>query len=159
MDRFKRIGAGAAVAVILGMISSPSVHAADVTGQGTTTFVATPLGSSPLADGRSIGWAHLKGVILAENTPFHLANQDCTGATIVDDKGTQLEGGGSCDGVDRDGDVWWIWWHNTPESRTWGLIDGTGKFEGIRGGGTSEVLAATVDGRLTISWEGTWTVK
>ena len=68
-------------------------------------------------------------------------------------------GHGYCDAVDADGDRWWIWWNNTPESNKWGFIGGTGKYEGITGGGTTESLAQMADGRAAITWDGHWTMK
>jgi hypothetical protein len=69
------------------------------------------------------------------------------------------DGHGYCDAVDADGDRWWIWWNNTPESNRWGFIGGTGKYEGIKGGGTTTPLAQMADGRAAITWNGSWTMK
>jgi hypothetical protein len=38
-------------------------------------------------------------------------------------------------------------------------IVGTGKFEGVKGGGTTTPLAQMPDGRSAIAWEGSWALK
>lgn len=49
--------------------------------------------------------------------------------------------------------------HNGPDGNTWGFTGGTGKYEGITGGGTTTTLAQMADGRTAITWDGTWTMK
>jgi hypothetical protein len=38
-------------------------------------------------------------------------------------------------------------------------MGGTGKYEGITGGGTTTPLAQMADGRTAITWDGHWTMK
>lgn len=160
--RRKRFGVSAAVGLAVGAcLSIQAGYAAEVSASGTVTYIATPMGQSPLGDGRILSRVHLKGMVVASDpsVSLHLASQDCVGTTLLDAGGVQTYGAGTCDGVDADGNTWWIWWRNTPQERTWSFIGGTGKFEGVSGGGTTKVLGATEDGRLTISWEGRWSTK
>ena len=55
--------------------------------------------------------------------------------------------------------MWWLWYHNRGDDRQWGAIAGTGKYDGVTGSGVTAELAATADGRLAISWQGTLTLK
>lgn len=140
---------------------APNVQAEEITGSGTVTYLTKVISKSKLADGNSLNNMFMKGMVIAsdENVPVHLSRQDCTGATIVAPTGEQLEGAGSCNGLDRDGDIWWIWWRNTSESRLWGFLGGTGKYQGVEGGGTTEVLSAAPDGRVAVTWQGKWVMK
>lgn len=135
--------------------------AADVSGNGTVTYAITPLGQAKLSDNLTLTRFHMKGVVVAEDasTPIHLSTQDCVGAGIRDSLGTEIEAAGSCDGVDKDGDVWWIWWKSSPSERTWGFMGGTGKYDSAKGGGTTSSILETADGRSTITWEGAWTTE
>ena len=130
-------------------------------GGGTVTYIPAHQEKMELADGTMMVHQHLKGVVLAEgaSVPFHMSSQDCIGSNIMDAEGMLIDGYGHCRGIDADGDVWFIWYHNSPDGNSWGLMGGTGKFEGIEGGGTTQANPPTADGRLVITWEGTWTMK
>ncbi len=64
-----------------------------------------------------------------------------------------------CGGVDADGDVWTIWYGGDEDGGDWGYMGGTGKFEGIKGGGTFSAESQWSDGRGINSWEGTYTLR
>ena len=66
---------------------------------------------------------------------------------------------GHCDGVDADGDVWTIWYGGDEDGGDWGYMGGTGKFEGIEGGGTFSAESQWSDGRGINSWEGKYTLR
>jgi hypothetical protein len=129
-----------------------------MTGSGTVTYIPASMENVERPDGTIFQRSHLKGVVVATDAavPFHLSNQDCVGGNIIGADGALLDGHGYCDGVDADGDVWWIWWHNSVDENVWGFMGGTGKYEGIEGGGTTQVQSQSADGRMVITWEGTW---
>lgn len=146
----------------LAAIAAPlSAAAGEVTGKGTATYALTPVSSMPMADGTRHDEIRLKGVILADDAanPLHLSTHDCSGGAIADAQGMTIEAAGACTGVDRDGDVWWLWYHNKGDQRTWSVIAGTGKYDGATGSGVTRELAGMADGRLVISWQGTLTLK
>jgi hypothetical protein len=134
---------------------------AEGSGGGTITYVGFHIGDRDVAGGSVLGQDHLRGVVLADDpaVPFHMSAQDCIGATVVGAGGAEGEGAGYCDGIDRDGDVYFLWWRNQADGRTWGFMGGTGKFEALTGGGTTEVLGGSADGRVVLRWDGTWTTK
>lgn len=138
-----------------------SATAGELNGKGTVTFSVTPVSSTPLASNTRHDEVRLKGVILADDpaNPLHLSTQDCAGGSVSDAQGMAIEAAGSCTAVDRDGDMWWLWYHNKGADRTWGVIAGTGKYSGATGSGTTAELAGTADGRLVISWQGTLNLK
>jgi hypothetical protein len=133
---------------------------AQQTGSGTATYVPAKIKKMELPDGTMLERSHLRTVVVADDpaVPFHMSTQDCLGTNILDAEGNLLTGRGYCDGVDGDGDVWWIWWNNGPTGGDWGFMGGTGKYEGITGGGTTTFEGATPDSRLVITWEGSWEV-
>lgn len=71
------------------------------------------------------------------NKSGEVSSQWCRGTWAS--KGEQFLGGaGHCTSVDADGDYLWIWFRPTgPESTQWGVINGSGKWEGATGGGTT----------------------
>lgn len=161
MQASARFLVSAVATLALAGLLTPAAVAGETTARGTVTYIGKPLDATALGGNGVVSRVHMKGVVIADdaNSPLHLSSQDCYGSTVVDGTGEPKGGAGSCDGVDRDGDVWWIWWRNAPDSRTWGFIGGTGKWQGVTGGGTTGVLAAMPDGRTTISWLGKWTMK
>ena len=151
----------ACLAAIVWIGAVPFAAVGEIAGSGNVVYTLTPLSSDALPGGSLINQAILKGIVLADdpNHPLHLTAQDCSGGSIADDQGKMMEGAGSCTMVDRDGDVWWLWYHNRGDDRQWGAIAGTGKYDGVTGSGVTAELAATADGRLAISWQGTLTLK
>jgi hypothetical protein len=135
--------------------------AAEVTGGGTITFVGFHIGERPVAGGMTLGQDHLRGVVLADDpaNPMHMAAHDCIGGSIFNPAGEEDKGAGYCDAIDADGDVAFIAYFNHGDDRTWVFLGGSGKFDGIEGGGTTAVVGGTPDGRVVIRWDGVWTMK
>ena len=94
-----------------------------------------------------------------ESVPFHLGSQTAVGTSVMDADGNLLTTAGYLHTVDPDGDVMYIYWRGTGDGSEWSFVSGTGKYEGIQGGGTSEVLVALEDGSQMIRWHGKWTQK
>ena len=81
-----------------------------------------------------------------------------TTAVIAKD-GSPAVSTGVCDGVDQNGNLWWVWVQSGPDGGTWGFLGGTGDYAGNLGGGTAEVQARWPDGRYALRWQGKWTTK
>ena len=63
-----------------------------------------------------------------------------------------LGGAGYCTIVDSKGDFFWVWFTPTgPTSNSWGVIGGTGEYQGATGGGMTEQIAVSPDGRTTVA--------
>lgn len=147
--------------LIAGALVTTSAVAAEFKDSGTVTYVPISTAVTKLANGGSLIKSHIKGVILANDTanPIHLSAQDCDGAAILAATGQQIAASGSCHAVDADGDVWTLWYHNSAAGNNWGVIGGTGKYDGMTGGGTTTPIADLADGRFVISWDGAWQMK
>jgi hypothetical protein len=52
----------------------------------------------------------------------------------------------------------WISYHNGPQGNVWTILGGTGRYQGLKGGGTSTELAITADGRQHVCWKGSGTM-
>ena len=135
--------------------------AAEESATGSATYIPVHSKAMELANGDTSQITHLKGVILADDpsVSLHLAMQDCVGTTVIPSDGGPPDGAGYCAGTDANGDLWWIWWHNGPGGNLWGFIGGTGKYKGIEGGGTTEQQVMGADGRMAITWKGSWKMK
>jgi hypothetical protein len=144
---------------VLALLAGPA-WCGEEKGGGTVTYGPAEVENQSLPDGSMIQRSHIKGIVLSSDasSAMHLVAQDCFGTTLVSPSGVAT-GNGYCDAVDGDGDRYWIWWHNGPRGNTWGFMGGTGKFEDVEGGGTTEQLAQMADGRVAITCEGTWTRK
>jgi hypothetical protein len=156
------LAAGVAALVLLAAGVSGTVQAQQQSGSGTATYVPVKTKTTELPDGTMLQRVHSQSVVMADDpaaVPFHMSPQDCFGANHLDADGTMVVGRGYCDAMDRDGDVWWIWWTSSPTGGTWGFMGGTGKYAGIEGGGTTMPQGQTPDGRLVITWEGTWEME
>ncbi len=152
----------ALAALLLGVVGAPAdLSAQEMSAAGYATYIQTGATSTPLDDGRARVDATIAGYVMTDDptNPFHLVAQDCASTNLVAADGSVERSSGYCASRDADGDMFWIWFWNSAEGGEWGLINGTGKFEGITGGGTSEGVAADPDGRFAIRWTGAWTMR
>ena len=137
------------------------LQAAEWKGGGTVTYVPVKVEQSTLPSGQTVVRTDLSGVVLADDTsnPFHLAGQTCEGTTIISAKGPSAAG--YCNTIDKDGDAWWIWWRGEGKGKggVWEFVDGTGKYKGIKGKGTTTTLVRFPDGRQVLRWQGSWRLK
>jgi hypothetical protein len=146
------------VAGLMLSVSVPAVRAQENSGSGQVMLVPRPAQSTTMPDGRVLQIVGVDGFVTGDqaDNPFAPATQSCAGTVVVAADGSGAEAHGYCDGVDTEGDVWWIWWSETPAGGKWGIIGGTGKFTGMEGGGTTNRVAEWPDGRYIVRWEGTW---
>ncbi len=118
--------------------------------------------SMELPDGRSIIRYMDRGFLSADDpkNPFHRVNFDCSGTVAMAAGGGTGVMAGTCNGIDSDGDVYTLWWKGDDlTGGTWGLMNGSGKFEGIKGGGTFGTGLTWTDQKVINRWDGTWTMK
>ena len=108
-----------------------------------------------LPDGRTLQRIRASGISLADDptSPAHLPSQDCFGTVLLARDGSREAGRGYCEHRDADGDLWWNSWTNGVDEDTWSVLGGTGKFAGMKGGGTFAFVLELPDGRSTIRWE------
>lgn len=130
-------------------------------GEGQAFYEPTVLETVELEDGRMISRVSVSGFVTAsdESNPLHMVNQRCSGTNILAAGQSEPTAYGYCEGIDRDGDMFFISWANGPDGNTWQLLGGTGRFAGISGGGTTETIFTWADGKYVINWEGTWTIE
>ena len=129
--------------------------------KGASTWNPVSVDTVELADGRTMTRQVLNGTAIAENpdTPLSRMSQDCMFTTVTAADGKSFSTGGYCDGVDTDGDVYWAVGTATEKGGTWHYIGGTGKFEGLEGGGTYQIAHEWPDGKVMATWDGTATMK
>ena len=128
--------------------------------KGASTWTPESTSTMTLSDGRTVTRQVLKGTAIADdpNTPLSLTSQDCMFTTVTAADGT-FKSGGFCDGVDKDGDVYWAVGKADENGGQWHYLGGTGKFEGLEGGGTYQLALEFPDGKVMATWEGTGTLK
>jgi hypothetical protein len=148
-----------AAVLALGVVGS--VSAQQMSGGGYVALVPKPAVTSETPDGRVLQMVGVDGIVFGdeESNPFGMATQSCSGTVVMAADGSDLMAKGYCDGVDLEGDVWWISWEETAAGGSWNLLGGTGKFEGVSGGGQTSRVAEWPDGRYVVRWDGTWTMK
>ncbi len=138
---------------------APGLQAQETSATGHSVYFPGSRTVVELPDGRLAADVTFDGYVITddENSSFNLVAQDCAGTDLIGADGAVVISSGYCAGRDRDGDMYWFSFWNTPESNKWTLTGGTGKFKGIKGGGTSQQLAMHEDGTMSLRWEGSWT--
>ena len=133
---------------------------ATISDKGEYAFT-TSLETVSLPGGQTLQRTVQDGFVLADNpdSPLHQSATTCTGGTVVSASGQPGIGYGHCDAIDMDGDVWTLWFRNDGRGGPWGLINGTGKFQDIEGGGTWTQGPQWPDGRGINNWEGSYTLN
>jgi hypothetical protein len=147
---------------VAGVVLVPvSALAGKMTGSGHNANHNVSTETKKLPDGRLLMRMHDANVIMGNNpgNPFHMTSLDCYSTFIATADGASGKGGGYCQGLDKDGDLWWIHFQGDFTGGTWTLMGGTGKFDGIKGGGTYKPVAQLEGGRSMTVWDGTWEMK
>jgi hypothetical protein len=149
------------IIAILAATPVTAAQAANVKVDATVTYVTVSNDSSKLSDGRTVMRLHQKGIIRASDakSPFNFNSQDCVGTVVVGKDGKSAQAAGYCDAIDKDGDVWWLWWSDSAAGNPWGVISGTGKYEGMTGGGTTLTDVQLPDGSVSITVKGDVVLK
>jgi len=138
------------VAILL--FSVGSTIAEKFSAKGKTFYVRVNEDDRQLPDGRivrtTVDTGHL---VFADGSPGR--SETCYTTVIHQPGQAKGKGGGHCRTVDVDGDSTWIWLKLNPVGNQWGYIQGTGKFEGITGLGTSKPGKAWPNGNFVVEWE------
>lgn len=147
--------------VLTTLLLVPAATAQEMSISGYGVYVPGDAEAVTLADARTLSDSPLRGVLIEDDpeSPIHLASQDCNGKDILDPDGSPIQSAGSCTGIDADGDLYHVSYLNTPVQGAYRFTGGTGKFDGVEGGGMTEVVAVGPDGRVTIRYEGTMTLR
>jgi hypothetical protein len=145
----------------LALLSAVEGAWAEMSGGGHVSFAMESSETFELGNGKSARRSVFSGVVIGNepDNPFHMGSQDCFGTYVLGDDGQVEVAQGFCDGIDKEGDVWWLWWTEDPTGLKWKLTGGTGKFEGLTGGGETQPGAQWGDGKFVSVWQGTWTMK
>jgi len=144
---------GLGLAISLSCTSS--AVAADVAGY--TSGTQKVLSSIPLKNGlTAVRVQYHVGIVTdAQEGLFHGATQQCLTTLIQNAEGSIVEGHGACDGIDPDGDVWWLSISMEGDSPIrWTVTAGTGKYQGIATSGINTLIAQHADGIVLGRFEG-----
>ena len=112
-------------------------------------------------DGSALAFVTLRAVAVEDDptSPLHLTFDDRAGTHLFDADGALVQFAGTCTATDPAGDIRWYAYFNSPEATRWTCLGGTGRYEGAACEGTSEVLGVGYDGRTTIRYTGTLTLR
>lgn len=151
------------IGALLVVAAASAVAAAQkVEVKGSGLYVTSSTRETALPDGRSIQEVSNQGFLVASDprSPLHMNNQDCRGTALVDAQGAILTQSGYCTGTDSAGDMHWLSFSGgATGGGHWGLLAGTGKFDGAKGGGTFTAGVLSPDGKLHNEYEGTIELK
>ena len=143
------------MSILLSLSCTSSVMAADVAGHSIGTQEV--ISSLPLNNGQTATRiAYHVGVVTdAQEGLFHGGTQQCLAAVVQNADGSTVEGHGACDGIDPDGDVWWISFTMEGDAPiSWTIAGGTGKYEGLAMSGVTDFLVQHADGIFVGRFEG-----
>ena len=115
-----------------------------------------------LKNGLVLVATHQSGVIVStkSHSPWHHATFFAQTTVVKDSDGNVLKEVALCETTDADGDLTFgFLWRPAGKEGTFQLVVGTGKWEGISGGGRfAGVLRQRVDGHVMPKWQLHWKV-
>jgi hypothetical protein len=141
--------------ILITLSCTSSVIAADVAGH--TSGTQKVLSSIPLKNELTATRVlYLLGIVTdARDGLFHGATQQCLATVIQNADGSVVEGRGACDGIDPDGDIWWLSIVIEGDSSSrWAVTGGTGKYDGLAMSGVHTIIAEHADGIVLGRFEG-----
>ena len=152
------VTAGLVILVGAGTLALAQAKKEKASGRGM--YSSTDVDKMTLLDGTTLLNTHDKGFLVGNepSNPMDGNCHDCFATWILAADGSVIQRKGHCVGIDRAGDTWTIWF-GEGKPGTWGFIGGTGKFKGMVGGGTFDLVHKWSDGRYAITWEGSWEKK
>jgi hypothetical protein len=132
------------------MVVVPAASAADLTGRAIYRPVSSE--SVDFSDGRVLSRSTVIGFVSGDgaDNPFDSMTQNCYSVSMSTPGSDVVEQFGYCDALDKDEDLFVLNFHND----TWEIAGGTGKFAGMKGGGTTKVIQTWSDGSYLITWTG-----
>jgi hypothetical protein len=128
---------------------------------GLLAFTPKSSESFEVANGNTITRSGLAVVVFSDDpdSPFHMASQDCAMTSVTSKDGNVLSSKGYCDGVDAEGDVWYLHLDtNSDGNAVWTIVSGTGKFSNASGGGVTTNGPAWGDGKSVGMWKGSYSM-
>ena len=148
MNKFLKAGLAAACTFIT-LGACADTEQIDITAYHVVTQEPTPY-TTPQGNIVMLNGQNHASAVAADGD---VASQYCGGNGFPNAEGGGLaNGAGFCTSVQANGDVLWIWYKiNGAEPTTWGVIGGTGEYEGATGGGTSSIVSQGGDGRSWVS--------
>ena len=85
---------------------------------------------------------HLGVITDTQEAPIHGSNQQCLGTYVFAADGTLVKGRGGCDGIDPDGDIWWMTFSVEGDGPIrWTNVDGTGKYAELEASGITNTIS------------------
>lgn len=143
----------------LACLATPANAQMDYATEGGNALTQSIISTVDLPDGNMLVRNESSGFTWADDETAVGGNGtlDCFVSVIVTPDGEQLDGSGICEGMDEDGDLWWVWVTGGTEGE-FGFTGGTGKYAGISGGGTWKQQVRYADGKAVNDWEGSWTI-
>ena len=135
-------------------------YAQEYTDTGRSVTVMKVVATIEALDGSKIERLIGKGFALADDpgSPLYMINQNCAFTNITGVDGSE-KSGGFCDGIDADGNVFWVVTSADDNAGNWHYLGGTGRFSNIEGGGTYTTAREWADGKVVITWDGTYTLN
>jgi hypothetical protein len=115
-----------------------------------------------LPNGHMMQHIQASGINMADDaeSPLHGCSITCEGVFIADAEGASQAGSGSCYLTSASGDVALAWWKQTSEQGgDWGLMGGTGVFEGITGKGKYASRTPLPNGSWINDWDISWKIE
>jgi hypothetical protein len=153
------IGGSVAVQNARGQSEKKEVASAMASGQNA---YHTTRSSYELPTGDTMLFLNFDGVQFNDqsNLPGDRAHQTCHATCLVSGSllpASRAKCRGYCAAVDAEGDVWWIQWDRLKEGGgTWSYLGGTGKYEGVKGGGDWTAEGLQGPNIVSNSWRRTW---
>jgi hypothetical protein len=129
---------------------------------GRTAFVPTASEQLELPNGHMMQRVEASGINITDDaeSPLNGNGITCEGVFIAGADGSAEGGGGSCHLINADGDVAFAWWKQTSEAGgVWGLMGGTGSFEGISGKGNYTSKPPLPNGSWVNKWDISWKIE
>lgn len=145
------------ISILVTLSCTSSVVAADVAGHSSGTqevIISVPLKNGLTATRVAY---HVGVVTDTREGLFHGGTQQCLATIVQNADGSTVKGHGMCDGIDPEGDVWWISFTMEGDAPlSWTIAGGTGKYDGLAMSGVTNFVAEHADGIMVGRWEGNY---
>lgn len=151
---------GSVLVVGIALASAPATAAETGRSSGSLSFeksehVNSVRGTTRIVTRHVVGVSHAR----AKGGPLDEAQFHCHMTFVIENGRSPAQGSGYCHGIGGAGDTWSMLLSGGETGGTWSFVEGTGRYDMIKGNGTWRHEGSPDTNTERYEWAGGWTLK
>ncbi len=151
---------GKVLVIGLSLVAAPAMAGETGRSGGSLSFeksehVNSSRGTTSIVTRHVVGVSHARD----KGGPLDEAQFQCHMTFVVEQGRTPAQGSGYCHGIGSDGSTWSMLLSGGETGGTWRFVEGTGRYDMIKGSGTWRHQGSPDTNSERYDWSGEWELK